>query len=330
MKKLLLACACGLVMTTVFADQKLLNASYDISKALFTEYDELFTSHWAKTHNGEAINLTTTNAGSTKQAKTVAKNKLHKGRLFDVVTFNQSTDVELLVESGHIDADWQKRLQNQSSPYYSTIAFLVRKGNPKGIKSWEDLTKDGVSTVFPDPATSGNGRYTILGVVAYAKEKFPNDETKQDEFLKNFLNHVVLYETGGATARKTFAERKVGDVLLSFEAEVRSLADANPDEFEVVVPEVSVLADFYVAVVDKNVAEQATGEVAKAYLEYLYSKEAQELLAKHNYRVRNAEVAQNQKFGEVRLKSIKEIGGSWAEVKKTYFDEQGKFSQLRK
>ncbi|MBP3195367.1 MAG: thiosulfate ABC transporter substrate-binding protein CysP [Cardiobacteriaceae bacterium] len=329
MKKLLLACACGLAMTSAFAQQKLLNASYDISKALFTEYDQLFTEHWAKTHNGETINPTTTNAGSTKQAKTVAKNKLHKGQLFDVVTFNQITDVELLVESGHIDADWQKRLQNQSSPYYSTIAFLVRKGNPKGIKSWEDLTKDGVSTVFPDPATSGNGRYTILGLIAYAKEKFPNDETKQDELLKNFLKHVALYETGGAAARKTFAERKVGDALLSFEAEVRSLAHANPDEFEVVVPEISVLADFYVAVVDKNVAEQSTGEMAKAYLEYLYSKEGQELLAKHNYRVRNAEVAATQKLGEVKLKSIEEIGGSWAEVKKTYFGEAGKVSKMR-
>lgn len=305
--------------------QKLLNASYDISRELFAAYNPLFEKHW-QVKTGNTVEIKQSHAGSSKQANAI----LH-GLKADVVTFNQTTDVQVLADKGFVAKDWASRLPNNGSPYYSTTAFLVRKGNPKQVQDWGDLVKPDVKVVFPNPKTSGNGRYTYLAALGYAQEAF-DSEDKQYGYLKDLLSHVVVFDTGGRGATTSFVERQLGDVLITFESEVNNIKKQYPDEaFEVVVPKVSILAEFPVAVVDKVADKNGTAALAKEYLTYLYSPEAQALLASFNYRVHDKAVAEKYaaQFPELKLKTIDEIAGGWENAMKTHFASGGKLEQLQ-
>lgn len=309
------------------AEQALLNTSYDIARELFAAYNPLFQAHWQET-TGNTIEIKQSHAGSSKQANAI----LH-GLKADIVTFNQVTDVQVLADKGQlISADWATRLPNNSSPYYSTTAFLVRKGNPKNIQGWGDFIKEDVQVVFPNPKTSGNGRYTYLAALGYAQETYDSEETQYD-YLKKLLNHVAVFDTGGRGATTSFVERQLGDALITFESEVNNIKQEYGDkEFEVVVPKISILAEFPVAWIDKNIEKNGTEAVAKEYLTYLYSKPAQELLASFNYRVHEPEVvkANAAKFPEIKLKTVEEITGGWDNAMQTQFASGAKLDQLQR
>ncbi|BDX01648.1 thiosulfate transporter subunit [Marinomonas pontica] len=311
------------------ADQTILNTSYDIARELFATYNPTFEKHWLET-TGKTIEIKQSHAGSSKQA-----NAIMNGLSADVVTFNQVTDVQVLHDKGRmIPADWKNEFPNASSPYYSTIAFLVRKGNPKNIKSWGDLAGNDVALVFPNPKTSGNGRYTFLAAYGYAQNTFGKDnEAKVDDFLGTFLKNVSVFDTGGRGATTTFVERGIGDVLITFESEVNNIRNQyGADKYEVVVPKTSILAEFPVAVVEKNAKKNGTEAVSREYLSYLYSEESQRLLAGFNYRVHNdvvkAEFA--DKFPEVNLLTVENIAGGWPQATKELFANGGKLDQLQR
>lgn len=311
------------------ADQTILNTSYDIARELFATYNPIFAKHWEE-KTGKTIEIKQSHAGSSKQA-----NAIMNGLQADVVTFNQVTDVQVLHDKGKmIPANWKDQFPNASSPYYSTTAFLVRKGNPKNIHSWGDLVRDDVSLVFPNPKTSGNGRYTYLAALGYAQKQFGKDNTaKLDDFLAKFLKNVAVFDTGGRGATTTFVERGIGDVLITFESEVNNIRDQyGADKYEVVVPKTSILAEFPVAVVEKNAKKHGTEAVSKEYLSYLYSEEAQRLLAGFNYRIHNDAVKAEfaEKFPEVTLLTVEEIAGGWPKATKEIFSNGGKLDQLQR
>jgi len=323
------AVSTGLIITPVqAADQEILNSSYDIARELFSAYNEQFVEYWQE-ETGNTLEVKQSHAGSSRQAQAILQ-----GLRADVVTYNQVTDVDILHQRGDlIPADWRDRLPNASSPYYSTMAFLVRKGNPKNIQNWDDLVRDDVSSVMPNPKTSGNGRYSYLAALGYAQKAYPGDETKEDAYLKSFLGNVAVFDTGGRGATTTFIERGIGDVLLTFESEVNNIVAQNPDAgFEVVVPKVSFLAEFPVTWIDRNVERNDTEAVSKAYLEHLYSEDAQRLIAGFNYRVHNETVQQEfaDRFPELELLPIEEIAGSWENAMKVHFASGGKLDQLQR
>lgn len=323
------ALSAGMVMTPAqAADQEILNSSYDIARELFSAYNELFSEHWQK-ESGKTIEIKQSHGGSSRQAQAIIQ-----GLRADVVTYNQVTDVDILHERGNlIPEDWRERLPNASSPYYSTMAFLVRKGNPKNIQNWDDLAREGVSSVLPNPKTSGNGRYTYLAALGYAQKEFAGDEAKADAFLKTMLGNVAVFDTGGRGATTTFVERGIGDVLLTFESEVNNIVAEYPDGgYEVVVPKVSFLAEMPVTWIDRNIERNGTEDVSKAYLEYLYSEEAQRLIAGFYYRVHNEKVSEEfaDKFPEVELLSIEDIAGDWENAMKVHFASGGKLDQLQR
>lgn len=308
------------------ADQELLNSSYDIARELFSEYNELFAEQW-KEKTGKTVEIKQSHAGSSRQAQAILQ-----GLRADVVTYNQVTDVDILHQRGNlIPENWRERLPNGSSPYYSTMAFLVREGNPKNIRNWDDLVRDDVSSVLPNPKTSGNGRYTYLAALGYAQKTFGDDQDAIDNFLRNMLGNVAVFDTGGRGATTTFVERGIGDVLLTFEAEVNNIAAQN-EGYEVVVPKISFLAEFPVTWVDKSVEKNGTEELAKAYLENLYTEDAQRLIAGFYNRVHNETVKAEfaDQFPEVELLPVEEIGGSWEEVMKVHFASGGKLDQLQR
>ncbi|MEI2414615.1 thiosulfate ABC transporter substrate-binding protein CysP [Orrella sp. JC864] len=309
------------------AQQTLLNTSYDIARELFTEINPKFVEHWKQT-TGETIKIDQSFGGTSRQAQAILQ-----GLKADTVTFNQVPDVEILANRGLVGKDWQQRFPNNSSPYYSTIAFLVRKGNPKNIKTWDDLVRDDVKVVFPNPKTSGNARYTYLGAWLYADEKFGGDQAKVREFVGKLLANVESFPTGGRGATVAFAQNNQGDAVLTFESEVNNIA--NSDEFkaqgfEIVVPPVSVLAEFPVAVVDRVADEKKTRKLAEEYLKFQYTPEIQALLAGFNYRVHDPEVvkANASRFPEVRLINPTEKLGSWADITKTHFASGGVLDEL--
>ncbi|MFN3581707.1 MAG: thiosulfate ABC transporter substrate-binding protein CysP, partial [Pseudomonas sp.] len=310
------------------ADQEILNSSYDIARELFSAYNELFSEHWQE-ESGKTIEIKQSHGGSSRQAQAIIQ-----GLRADVVTYNQVTDVDILHERGNlIPEDWRERLPNASSPYYSTMAFLVRKGNPKNIQNWDDLARDGVSSVLPNPKTSGNGRYTYLAALGYAQKAHEGNEAAVDAYLKTFLGNVAVFDTGGRGATTTFIERGIGDVLLTFESEVNNIVAEYPDGgYEVVVPKVSFLAEFPVTWIDRNIERNGTEEVAKAYLQHLYSEEAQRLIAGFYYRVHNETVQKEfaDKFPELELLPIEEIAGSWENAMKVHFASGGKLDQLQR
>jgi sulfate/thiosulfate transport system substrate-binding protein len=304
----------------------ILNVSYDVSRELFAQINPVFEADW-KTKTGQAIEVKQSHGGSSSQARAVLE-----GLQADVVTFNQVTDINVLHDKGQlVPADWQTRLANKSSPFYSLPAFLVRKGNPKKIKTWDDLVKPGIGIIIPNPKTSGNGRYSYLAAYAYALEKNKGDKEKAKAFAKAFLGNVVVFDAGGRAATTTFVERGLGDVLITFEAEAYGTQKAaGADKFDVVTPSVSLLAEFPVSVVDKVVDARGSREVATAYLQFLYTPAAQDIIARNFYRVNDKAVAKKYagQFPNVRLLSVEQTLGGWENVAKEHLAAGGVLDQV--
>jgi sulfate transport system substrate-binding protein len=301
---------------------ELLNVSYDVSRELFAQINPAFQAAW-RTQTGRTIEIRQSHAGSSAQARSVAE-----GLKADVVTLNQETDVEFLVKSGLIAAGWAKRLPHNAAPYYSLPIFLVRAGNPKHIEDWDDLVRPGVQPVFPNPKTSGNGRYTYLGAYSYALKTHGRDEAKARAFVGALLANVPVFDSGGRAATTTFVERRIGDVLITFESEVNSIRQ-HYASVQPVYPSMSIRADFPVAVVDKVVDKRGTRAAATAYLEFLFSDAGQEIIARNFNRVQSQVVLAHHReaFPQVQLTSIEELGG-WDTVSKTHFAEGGVLDQL--
>ncbi len=303
----------------------LLNVSYDVTRELYNEYNPLFVQYW-QGKSGETVAINQSHGGSSKQARAVID-----GLDADVVTMNQQTDIDSLAERGQlVEKNWRAHFPDNSSPYRSTIVFLVRKGNPKHIRDWDDLIRPDVSPIIPNPKTSGNGRYSYLGAWGYAKEKFGADD-KAREFVGKLFKRVPVLDTGGRGATTTFVERGIGDVLLTFENEVYLIAKKiNPKDFDVVIPSVSIEADAPVAVVDKVVDKRGTRKQAEAYLQYLWSDEAQKLIAKHYFRPVSQTVLQesNAIFPQLKLLTIEQVAGDWASAQKKHFSDGGIFDQI--
>ncbi len=321
------ALAISLVLAGSAQATELLNSSYDVSRELFSALNPQFEKQWADENNGDKLTIKQSHAGSSKQALAILQ-----GLKADVVTYNQVSDVQILHDKGNlIPADWQSRLDNNSSPFYSTMAFLVRKGNPKNIKSWDDLARSDVKLIFPNPKTSGNARYTYLAAWGAADKAEGGDKAKTEQFMKQFLGNVEVFDTGGRGATTSFVERGLGDVLISFESEVNNIRKQyEEDGYEVVVPEVNILAEFPVAWVDKNTKSNGTEKVAKEYLEYLYSPKAQEIITDYYYRVNNPEVMEKlkDKFPQTELFTVEEQFDGWPEVMKTHFATGGELDKL--
>ncbi|KPQ30052.1 MAG: sulfate transport system substrate-binding protein [Marinobacter excellens HL-55] len=332
MKPLLKGLALGTALLsaqpTFAADRELLNTSYDIARELFAAYNEEFAEHWQE-KTGETLEVKQSHAGSSRQAQAIIQ-----GLKADVATFNQVTDIDILHSRGDlIPENWAERLPNNSSPYYSTMAFLVRKDNPKNIQNWDDLVREDVALVMPNPKTSGNGRYTYLAALGYAQDEFGDDQEKIDQFLADFLGQVRVFDSGGRGATTTFIERGIGDALLTFESEVLNIADRYEDgEYLVITPEVSFLAEFPVTWIDDYIEQNGTEELAKEYLTHLYAEDSQRLLAGFNYRIHNETVKQetSDRFRELKLKSVDEIAGGWEKAMAEHFASGGKLDQLQR
>lgn len=304
----------------------LLNVSYDPTRELYEEFNTAFVKHWEATH-GTKLSIKQSHGGSGKQARAVID-----GLEADVVTLALAYDVDMLHDKGAlIPQDWQSRLPNNSSPYTSTIVFVVRKGNPKGIRDWEDLVKPGIAVITPNPKTSGGARWNYLAAWGYALRKQGGDETKAQEFVASLFGNVPVLDSGARGSTTTFAERGMGDVLIAWENEAFLLTEeVGKDKFEIIVPSESILAEPPVTVVDKNVDRRGTRAIAEAYLQYLYSEEGQELAAKHHYRPRSATAAAKHanRFPTVRLFTIDEVFGGWRKAQQTHFDDSGVFDRI--
>ncbi|MTB68520.1 sulfate ABC transporter substrate-binding protein [Providencia sp. wls1943] len=317
----------SLMSSASLSATELLNSSYDISRELFAALNPEFEKQWAQENPNDPLTIKQSHAGSSKQALAILQ-----GLKADVVTFNQVTDVQILHDKGQlIPADWQARLPNNSSPYYSTMAFLVRKGNPKGIKTWDDLARSDVKLVFPNPKTSGNGRYTYLAAWGAFNQENGKDSPKTREKMQQFLKNVEVFDTGGRGATTSFIERGLGDVLISFESEVNNIrSQYGESDYEVIVPPIDILAEFPVAWIDKNVQKNGTEKAAKAYLNYLYTPEAQNMITRFNYRVNDKQVmeANKSKFPSTQLFTVESQFGNWNNVMNNHFSTGGEFDQL--
>jgi sulfate/thiosulfate-binding protein len=328
MKLNLISCAFLVLVAATGAAGKnveLLNVSYDPTRELYKEYNAAFAKYWqAKT--GDTVDIKQSHGGSGKQARSVID-----GLKADVVTLALAADVDALAEIAHLlPSEWQKRLPNNSAPYTSTIVFLVRKGNPKRIKDWDDLVKPGVGVITPNPQTSGGARWNYLAAWGYARKKFGSD-AKAQEFITKLYKNVPVLDSGARGATTTFVQREIGDVAISWENEAHfAQKDFGADKFEIVVPPLSILAEPTVAWVDKVVKRHGNEAVAKAYLEYLYSPEAQEIVAKNFYRPRDATVAAKYQntFPKIELLTIDEAFGGWTKAQKTHFGPGGIFEQI--
>ena len=304
---------------------KILNASYDIARELFAAVNEAFVPAY-KEATGQDVTVDQSHGGSSAQARSVVE-----GLEADVVTFNQVTDIEFLVQHGFVAENWQERLANKASPYYSFPSFLVRAGNPKNITDWDDLVRDDVQVIFPNPKTSGNARYTYLAATAFAREAFEGDEERIKAFITKIFDHVPVFDTGGRGATTTFVEREIGDVIITFEAETRGIAkEFGEDKFDPIVPSVSLLAEFPVAVVDRVAERRGSTELATAYLDFLYSEDGQRILAQHGNRVHNETVKSefSDQFPEVRLVTAEDVFGGWAKIREEHFGEGALLDQL--
>lgn len=328
-RRSLIAIALGVTVsgTAAAQEREMLNSSYDIARELFAAINPEFQAWWQEEH-GEEVTISQSHGGSSAQARAILQ-----GLRADVVTFNQVTDVQVLADAGLVAEDWQDAFENNASPYYSTTAFLVRKGNPKGIESWDDLVEEDVEMVFPNPKTSGNGRYTYLAAWGFAENEFDGDEEQIEEFMRTFLANVAVFDTGGRGATTSFIEREIGDVLISFESEVNNIrSEYGSDDYEVIVPPVSILAEFPVAVVSENAERNGNTDLAQSYLEYLYTEEMQRLLAGFNYRVHNEAVVEEfaDQFPETELLEVNDVFGSWDEAMETHFGSGGLLDQLQR
>jgi len=320
-----LAVATLLVHSAAFAaDVNLLNVSYDPTRELYHEFDAAFAKHW-KARTGDNVTVKQSHGGSGKQARSVID-----GLQADVVTLALAYDIDAIRDKGLINAGWEKRLKYHSAPYTSTIVFLVRKGNPKQIRDWADLVKPGVSVITPNPKTSGGARWNHLAAYGYAlRQPGGSDKTARD-YLAALYRNVPVLDSGARGATTTFVERGIGDVLLAWENEaLLALRELGPDKFEIVAPSLSILAEPPVAVVDKNVDKKGTRKVAEAYLQYLYSDEGQDIIAKNYYRpaVEKFSKKYASQFPQIKLFQISELGG-WTAAQKNHFADGGIFDQI--
>jgi len=307
------------------AQDRLLNVSYDIARELFEALNPLFAEHWQETA-GRSVSIDQSHGGSSAQARAILE-----GLSADVVTFNQETDIDVLARGGLLPENWRELLPNDASPYYSLPAFLVREGNPKGIQDWSDLARDDVEVVFPNPRTSGNARYTYLAAFAYGLAQNDGDEDAAEEFVRAIFDNVPVFDTGGRGATQTFAERGIGDVLVTFEAETGGIAAAYADQgLERVTPSLSLFAAFPVAVVEDVAARNDTTELANAYLEWLYTPEAQRVLAEHYYRVTDEDVSAEyaDRLPEVELVTVDEVFGGWEAIRENHFAEGARLDRV--
>jgi sulfate/thiosulfate-binding protein len=317
----------AMTASAVLADTTLLNVSYDPTRELYKAVNEAFIKDW-KAKTGETVAIEQSHGGSGKQARAVID-----GLQADVVTLALQGDIDEIAKSGKIKADWQKRLANNSSPYTSTIVFLVRKGNPKKIKDWDDLVKKDVAVITPNPKTSGGARWNYLAAWAYADAKYGHSEDKDKEFIKDLYANVPVLDTGARGSTTTFAQRSIGDVLIAWENEAfLALDELGADQFEIVVPSLSIKAEPPVAVVDEVVDSKGTRKVAEAYLNFLYTPEAQKLIAHNYYRPsdpKSADPKDLARFPDVKLVSIDDpLFGGWTKAQPKHFGEGGIFDQV--
>jgi sulfate transport system substrate-binding protein len=315
------------ITATVQAKEiKLLNVSYDPTREFYAEYNSAFAKYW-KAKTGDDVNVSQSHGGSGKQAQSVIN-----GLEADVVTLALAHDIDAIATQARLlPADWQKRLPNNSTPYTSTIVFLVRKGNPKNIKDWNDLVNKGVSVVVPNPKTSGGARWAYLAAYAYALEKNHHDDAAARDFIKQLYKNVPVLDSGARGSTVTFAQRGIGDVLLAWENEAHlALKEFGADKFDIVTPSLSILAEPPVSVIDKNAKRHHTTEVAGEYLKYLYSDEGQEIAAKNFYRPRNDAIAAKYagNFNQVKLVGIDQEFGGWAKAQQAHFADGGVFDQI--
>ena len=325
----LLSAALGVVLaltsSAAHADTSLLNVSYDPTRELYKDFNAVFANYWKK-QTGETLNIRASHGGSGKQARAVID-----GLDADVVTLALAYDVDAIAQKGLIAPNWIKRLPDNSAPYTSTIVFLVRKGNPKNIKDWNDLAKPGVEIITPNPKTSGGARWNFLAAWGYALKQPGGNDQKARELVTNIYRNVKVLDSGARGSTTTFVERGLGDVLIAWENEAYlSVKELGPDKFDIVTPSISILAEPSVAVVDKVVDKRGTRKVSTAYLEYLYSPIGQEIAARHYYRPRNKEVAARYagQFAKVKLFTIDQVFGGWENAQKTYFADGGIFDQI--
>ncbi len=323
---LIIGAALGATAPTVRADQALLNVSYDPTREFYKDFNAAFAEKW-KADGGETVTIETSHGGSGKQARAVID-----GLQADVVTLALEADVDAIAEkTGKIPADWKKRLENNSAPYTSTIVFLVRKGNPKGIKDWGDLIKDDVQVITPNPKTSGGARWNFLAAWAWARAANGGDDAKAEAYVADLYKHVPVLDTGARGSTTTFVQREQGDVLLAWENEAYlALDELGEGNFEIVTPSLSIKAEPSVALVDGNVDAKGTRKVAEAYLQYLYSDVGQKLAAKHYYRPAKPELAAKEdlaRFPELKLVTIEDFGG-WKEAQAKFFADGGVFDKI--
>jgi len=308
------------------ADITLLNVSYDPTRELYTQVNKAFIAQWKAQHPGDTVTIRQSHGGSGKQARSVID-----GLEADVVTLALAYDIDAIAERGLLATDWQKRLPDNAAPYTSTIVFLVRKGNPKGIKDWGDLVKPGIKIVTPNPKTSGGARWNYLAAWGYALKQNGGDEAKAKAFVQALFKNAPVLDTGARGSTVTFVERGIGDVLLAWENEAYlSINELGPDKFDIVTPSLSILAEPPVAVVDKVVDKRGTRAISEAYLKFLYTPEGQELAAKNYYRPRDPQVAAKYKstFAPVTLFTIDEVFGGWTKAQKAHFGDGGVFDQI--
>ena len=320
---------CGKQNSTSESDRKstveLLNISYDPTRELYTKFNKSFADYW-KEKTGQNVLINQSHGGSGKQGRSVIE-----GLDADIVTLALGYDIDQISKAGLIDKDWQSEFKDNSSPYTSTIVFLVRKGNPKNIKDWNDLTRNDVSVITPNPKTSGGARWNYLAAWAYAAEKNNGNQEAAKDFVSKLYSNVKVLDSGARGATTTFVERGMGDVLLAWENEAYlSLNELGKDKFEVVVPSLSILAEPPVAIVDEVVDKRGTSEIAKAYLDYLYTKEGQEIAAQNYYRPRDKEIAEKykDKFPDIKLVTVDGEFGGWAKAQETHFADGGTFDQI--
>ena len=307
------------------SERSFLNVSYDPTREFYQEFNQSFANYW-KSRTGKDINFKQSHGGSGKQARAVAT-----GLDADVVTLALAHDIEEIVKTGQIDKDWQKEFPNNSAPYTSTIVFLVRKGNPKGIKDWNDLTKPGVEIITPNPKTGGVPRWIYLSAWGYALKQPGGNDAKAKELVKKLYHNVKVLDSGARGSLTTFAERGIGDVLLSWENEaLLATQGLDKGKFEIVYPSISILAEPSVAIVDKTVNKNGNQYLAKGYINYLYSPRGQDLAAKHNFRPReaNAVAKYASKFPKIQTFTINDVFGGWEKAQQTHFVNGAVFDQI--
>jgi sulfate/thiosulfate transport system substrate-binding protein len=317
---------CTFVAAANAKEIKLLNVSYDPTRELYQEYNAAFAKYW-KTKTGDDVVVSQSHGGSGKQAQSVIN-----GLEADVVTLALAYDIDAISQQAKLlPANWSEKFPNHATPYTSTIVFLVRKGNPKNIKDWDDVVKKGVTVVVANPKTSGGARWAYLAAYAYALETYGHDDAKARDFITRLYKNVPVLDSGARGATVTFAQRGIGDVLLAWENEAHlALKEFGDDKFDIVTPPLSILAEPPVAVVDKNAKRHGTTEVAKAYLDYLYSDEGQEIAAKNFYRPRNEAIAAKYaaNFTQLKLVTIDQEFGGWTKAQQTHFADGGVFDQI--